>query len=46
MLKNYDNQFKFGQFRNKMYCYLKPQDSHYNHKATWINSKTNRKIFW
>jgi len=20
MLKNCDNQFKFGQFRNKMYC--------------------------
>ena len=22
MLKNCDNQFKFVQFRNKMYCYL------------------------
>jgi len=21
MLKNCDNQFKFGQFRNKIYCY-------------------------
>jgi len=21
MLKNCDNQFKFGQVRNKMYCY-------------------------
>jgi len=20
MLRNHDNQFKFGQFRNKMYC--------------------------
>jgi len=21
MLKNCDNQYKFGQFRDKMYCY-------------------------
>jgi len=28
MLKKCDNQFKFGQFRNKMNCYQKPQDSH------------------
>jgi len=21
MLKNCDNKYKFGQFRNKMYCY-------------------------
>jgi len=21
MPKNFDNQFKFGQFRNKTYCY-------------------------
>jgi len=26
MLKNCDNQFKFAQFRNKMYCYEKTQD--------------------
>jgi len=26
MLKNCDNQFKFGQFRNKMYCYKKTQN--------------------
>jgi len=26
MLKNSDNQLKFGQVRNKMYYYKKPQD--------------------
>jgi len=31
MLKNCDNRLEFGQVRNKMYCYWKPQDSHKYH---------------